>query len=196
MASKQGDPYKAPDNSPDLETTVKDLISILDGVTVSLLTTRAHDSDSLHTRAMYPYSHKGLKFSYLGNNESGKYAGIEKDSSVNVGFYDSSNSSWVSVAGKATISNDRERIKEAFSPQFRAWFADMKDGVHTGDGNDPRITIIDVEPVEIRYYIEQKTTIGKMIDIAQAIVSDDTAKPGSLRVLTGSELEQAKKIAE
>jgi hypothetical protein len=65
-----------------------------------------------------------------------------------------------------------------------------------------------------------RTTVGKMVEIASSIVSDDTAKvspsslslvyigldpnltlpppaclqPGDLRILTGNELEQAKKL--
>lgn len=31
------------------------------------------------------------------------------------------------------------------------WFDDKKDGVHTGDYNDPRVVCIQIVPDEIRY---------------------------------------------
>jgi hypothetical protein len=46
------DPYQdEASRSPDLETKVKDLYAILDSVGTSMLTTRAPDSEELHSRA-------------------------------------------------------------------------------------------------------------------------------------------------
>lgn len=49
---------------------------------------------------------------------------------------------WLSVAGKARISDDRERIKETFSSLTSSWFGDLGDGVHDGSANDPRVQLI------------------------------------------------------
>jgi hypothetical protein len=53
------------------------------------------------------------------------------------------------------LSDERSTLTRKLRIGFlTAWFADMGDGVRTGDGNDPRVQIIDVVPDEIRYYIE------------------------------------------
>ena len=46
---------------------------------VAMMTTRAPDSDELHSRAMYPASTDSLQFVFFGNCNSGKFEGIEKD---------------------------------------------------------------------------------------------------------------------
>lgn len=44
-----------------------------------MLTTRDPNSDELHSRAMYPASTDSLEFVFFGNQNSGKFEGIEKD---------------------------------------------------------------------------------------------------------------------
>lgn len=51
-----------------------------------------------------------LHLVFLANNVSGKFEEIENDSHVNVSFFDSSTTSWVSYAGKARVSQDRDLI--------------------------------------------------------------------------------------
>jgi hypothetical protein len=34
--------------------------------------------------------------------------------------------------------------------RHKAWFGDLGDGVHKGDENDPRISLIEVTPDEVR----------------------------------------------
>lgn len=91
-----------------------------------MLTTRAPDSEELHSRAMYPTSKKNLTFAYFGNRDSGKFDGIEKDHHTNISFYDTKTTSWVSIAGLANVVDDRQKIKEMFSPMLKSWFADLK----------------------------------------------------------------------
>ena len=54
-----------------------------------------------------------------------------------------------------------------------AWFDDLGDGVHKGDSNDPRISLIQVVPNEIRYWKINKGKIGS---------------PGELRTITQDEV--------
>lgn len=92
----------------------------------------------------------GLVFSFIANKESGKFDDLENDPSVNISWSDA-NTNWASAAGKATVITDAEKIKPIFNPMVKAWFDDKKDGVHTGDYNDPRVACIQVVPDEIRY---------------------------------------------
>ncbi|CED83196.1 Pyridoxamine 5'-phosphate oxidase-like, FMN-binding domain [Phaffia rhodozyma] len=189
------DPYTAVNNDdPNVKQKVDGLLGVIKSVGTAMLTTRAPDSEELHSRAMYPSSIDHLKFTFFGNVESGKFDGIEKDKHVNISYYNSDNTSWVSIAGVANISNDRERIKELYSPHLKAWFGDLGDGKHTGEADDPRIELIEVTPKEIRYFVEQKNIVTKSIDIVTSAVTGSVAQPGKLVVLNGHELETAKKI--
>jgi general stress protein 26 len=70
---------------------------------------------------------------------------------VNISFYDQSSTNWISISGTATISDDKERIRSVFSTTTKAWFGDLGDGIHTGGPEDPRVSLIEVVPSEIRY---------------------------------------------
>ena len=51
------------------------------------------------------------------------------------------------MSGEATVSRDKQRIKELWSPVIKTWFTEGQD--------DPRITVIKVTPTE-GYYWDNK----------------------------------------
>lgn len=157
-----------------------------------MLTTRSPDG-KLASRAMHPATTEGLVFSFYQNTDSGKTEDIDSDPTVNVSFIDAKNGDWASISGKAVINKDRSKVKKHWSKSLEAWFDDKKDGVHTGDNNDPRVSLIDVHPEEIRYY----TTSGKLTflkEVAQAAMSGDVASPGHLVILSKDEIALASKV--
>ena len=88
----------------------------------------------------------GPDFLFLANNHSQKFKDIEHDSTVTLGFNNSSNTDWISVTGKAsTASNSDPRIKEIWNRGNAAWFGDLGDGKHDGSADDPRMTLIEVK---------------------------------------------------
>ena len=62
----------------------------------------------------------------------------------------------------------------------------MKDGVHKGDENDPRISLIEVIPEEIRYWMATKGTIGRAIGIGA--MPGNVVVTGELRTITPTEV--------
>ena len=52
---------------------------------------------------------------FIANRASAKFDEIENDSHVNVAFYDESTTNWASYAGRAKISQDREKIAKHWS---------------------------------------------------------------------------------
>jgi len=91
-------------------------------------------------------------FWFLSAKDSHKNSEIEMSSSVQLLFQGSAHSDFLSVSGLATISTDKEKIKELWEPLVKTWFTE---GV-----NDPRITVIKVEPID-GYYWDNKH--GNMI---------------------------------
>ena len=51
---------------------------------------------------------------------------------------------WISVLGLATISRDRQKIRELYTPDWKIWFPDKGDARH-GTPDDPRFVLIGVE---------------------------------------------------
>lgn len=89
----------------------------------------------------------GPDFLFLANAHSQKFDDLEKGpSEANISFVNSSNQDWVSITGEAvTTSNSDPRIKEVWSKGAAAWFGDLKDGVHTGGPEDPRMKLIEIK---------------------------------------------------
>ena len=157
-----------------------------------MLTSRSPDG-KLASRAMAPATTEGLVFSFYMNTDSGKTDDIETDPQVNVEYFDPKTTDWVSISGRAVINRDQTKIKKHWSSSLKAWFDDKKDGVHTGDENDPRVSLIDVHPEEVRYY----TTSGKLAflkDVATAAFSGGVASPGHLVIIGSDEIQLAGKV--
>ena len=83
-------------------------------------------------------------FWFLSASDSHKNAEIEMDNKVQLLFQGSAHSDFLSVYGHATISRDKELIKELWEPIIKTWF--------TGGVDDPRITVIKVETQEGYYW--------------------------------------------
>jgi general stress protein 26 len=86
-------------------------------------------------------------FWFLSANDSHKNADIVIDNKVQLFFQGSAHSDFLSIYGTATISTNKELIKELWEPIIKTWFTEGVD--------DPRITVIKVE-TEQGYYWDNK----------------------------------------
>lgn len=84
---------------------------------------------------------------FLSANDSHKNHDIQLDDTVQLLFQGSKHSDFLSIVGKATISTDKELIKELWEPIVKTWF--------TGGVDDPRITAIKVDTQD-GYYWDNK----------------------------------------
>lgn len=97
-------------------------------------------------------------------------------------FFDSSTTSWVSYAGRARVSQDRDLIS------VTGYIGNLKDGVHTGDENDPRVSAIEVVPDEIRYWFTEKGAVPRTVQVAAGAVTGKATSPGELHTITNEEV--------
>lgn len=86
-------------------------------------------------------------FWFLSAGDSLKNKEIKADNHVQLLFQGSAHSDFLSIYGIATISTDKELIKELWEPILKTWF--------TGGIDDPRITVIKVETKQ-GYYWDNK----------------------------------------
>ncbi|KAL5524072.1 hypothetical protein ACEPAG_8245 [Sanghuangporus baumii] len=193
MTNPSLDPYVANAENTDItpQKKMEDLKVIMKTVQTGMLTSRDKDG-ALHSRAMTPagpYSDTQLTLYFLANNASYKFEELQYDSNVNVSFYDEKSTNWASFAGTATVSQDKELIKKLWSPITSAYFGDLKDGVHKGDATDPRVTVIEVVPSEIKYWVATHGSIVRSVSTAFDAVTGRTVAPGELRTITKSEIQ-------
>lgn len=86
-------------------------------------------------------------FLFLSSNDSHKNEDIKADPFVHLLFQGSAHSDFLNIYGLASVSEDKELIKELWEPLLKTWFTEGVD--------DPRITVIKVEPTE-GYYWDNK----------------------------------------
>jgi len=185
------DPYTSQAQSNvSTQEKIDGLKEIMKSTTTAMLTTRSADGQ-FHSRAMNPVApgkDNELTLTFLANNVSHKFEELENDSHVNVSFLNPGTTSWASFSGRAKVSQDHDVIKDCFSSGTSAWFGNLKDGVHKGDVNDPRVSIIQVVPDEIRYWYSTKGSIGRAVEVGVSAMTGKTATPGELRTITKDEV--------
>jgi general stress protein 26 len=81
---------------------------------------------------------------FLSASDSRKNRELDLDPAVKLYFQGSKHSDFMQLNGQATVSRDREKIKELWSPMIQTWFTEGQD--------DPRITVIKVTPTEGYYW--------------------------------------------
>lgn len=86
-------------------------------------------------------------FWFLSPDDSHKNKEVEINPQVHLLFQGSAHSDFLSVHGVATVSRDKQRIKELWKPILKTWFTEGID--------DPRITVIKVETRD-GYYWDNK----------------------------------------
>lgn len=108
-------------------------------------------------------------FWFLSASDSDKNAEIMIDNRVQLFFVNTKNYEFLTVYGTATISRDKQKIKEFWSDIAKAWFEDE---------NDPRITVIKITPEEGFYWDTKNGKLVSMIKILASAVSGKTLEEG------------------
>ena len=115
----------------------------IDEIGVAMMTTRRPDRH-LVSRAMATQKRAaGADLWFVTCDDSGKVREIESDPHVNLSYYKERTSEWVSVSGLATLSRDRAKIRELWSPHWQLYFQQDGDPRH-GTPDDPRMLLIAV----------------------------------------------------
>lgn len=178
------------DSETPMAEQLDDFYKLTDGNRISLLITNR--DGNIVSRAMAVSKRDGPDFYYLANINSSKIADIKSESQVNISFFNTSDKSWVSVSGTATISQNDPKIREFYSPIVSAWFGDLGDGIHSGNADDPRMALISVKTQRVSYYLSTKGKLARMADMAKAVSLGQVAQTGLLRELSGDVLEGAR----
>lgn len=117
--------------------------SLVENIEIAMLTTRRPDGH-LESRAMAIQKRAaGADLWFVTVENTAKLRDIAHDPHVNLSFYKDRTREWVSVSGMAIISRDRDKIRELYAIDWRAWFPDEGDPRH-GTPDDPRMVLIGV----------------------------------------------------
>jgi general stress protein 26 len=114
---------------------------------------------------------------FLSANDSHKNQELATDPKVQLLFQGSPHSDFLMLYGQARVTRDRQKIEQLWSPILKTWFTEGVD--------DPRITVIEVQPHE-GYYWDTKhnraVAFAKMAAGALTGQTLDDSIEGKLRV--------------
>ena len=169
------------------EKKLAELYDLIGGIEIAMMTTRRPDG-SLVTRPMDTQEQEGdADLWFVTSVETHKVDEIKADPNVSLGYYDPGTREWVSVSGKATISQDRERIHELYKPDWKAWFED-EGGDRNGGPDDPRFALIFVDAQTVHYLKAKHNRVVTLFEIAKGMVTGGTPDLGREEQLGKGEL--------
>jgi general stress protein 26 len=156
-----------------MKSELEKFYALIEQIEVAMMTTRRADGH-LESRAMANQKKAaGADLWFVTAEDTGKLRDLRADPHVNLSYYKDRTREWISVSGLATISRDRQKIRELYAADWKAWFPDEGDPRH-GTPDDPRLVLIGVD-IHAAVFLE--------VDKPQPVVLYEMAKGW----LTGAE---------
>ncbi|KAI8141155.1 hypothetical protein BJV82DRAFT_580499 [Fennellomyces sp. T-0311] len=179
------------------EKKIEDLYKLIRGIGFCMMTTRCPKTGRLVSRAMSPRTPEAdapADLYFFANNSSHKFEELEADPNVNLAFHNHATSEWISISGTAKIVNDRQKIKDLYAPDVKPWFGDLKDGVHDGGPDDPRISLISVVADTVHYCYKDTLAPLQVWRIARGMITGETPHVSAERTLESDELQHGRNV--
>jgi len=142
---------------------IKKLGELMKHFRVAMLT-NVNDEGRLHSR---PMGVMDVEFDgdiwFFTQEHSPKVGEMRRDWDVNVSFCDEGKQRYISVAGKAMLIDDREKMKELWTPMLKAWF---KDGL-----DDPELALLKINVESAEYWDGPNSKIVQLFGMVAAAVT-------------------------
>ena len=168
------------DNHEDLigKEAVEKLKELIDKAGSCFFCTSITSNQSFSTRPMaVQQTDDNGNLWFLSANDSHKNLEIAEDPFVQLLFQGSGYSDFLTVYGRAIITEDKSKIKELWNPLLKTWFTEGED--------DPRISVIMVSPAEAYYWdTKHNAAVGFIKRLAGAAMGKtlDDSIEGSIKI--------------
>jgi general stress protein 26 len=156
------------------------LYELIDDLEIAMMTTRRPDGH-LESRAMATQKRAaGADLWFVSMQDSGKIRDIQADPHINLAYYKDRTREWISVSGLATVSQDRDRIRELYEPDWKIWFGQEGDPRH-GTPDDPRMVLIGVQ-IHAAVFLEvNKPQPVVLYEMAKGWLTGEAPEVGEMR---------------
>ena len=148
------------------EEGVAKIAAMIKDIQIAMLTT-VGTGGALHSRPMA--SHQGAfdgEVLFLTANDTGKVHEIEDQAEVALTYVDPKHI-FLTLSGKASISNDRALIDKLWNPSYKAWVPEGKE--------DPEIRVLRVKIEDAEYWEASPNAVVRNVKIlARAMTGGKT----------------------
>jgi general stress protein 26 len=152
------------------QDAVKKLGERVKGIRIAMLTT-LDEQGNLHSRPMatQQMDFEG-EFWFFTDDTAPKSLQIQRESHVNLAYSSPDDHRFISVAGRAQLIHDKQKMQELWSPMYRAWFPQ---GLDT-----PHICLIKVSVDHAEYWDTHSSAMVHLIGFAKAMATGERYQPG------------------
>ena len=127
-----------------MKTELEKFYALVEDIDTTMMTTRRADGH-LRSRAMANQKPAaGADLWFVTTDGSTKLADLAHDAHINLSYYKDGTREWISVSGIATVSRDRQKVRELYAADWKMWFPDEGDPRH-GTPDDPRMVLVGVK---------------------------------------------------
>lgn len=155
---------------------IRKISEMIKDVRIAMLSTVTSEG-GIHSRPMATQESEFTgELLFLTREDSGKTGEIDQQPHVNVTYVDSKNHRFVTLAGRATLSQDRATIQELWNPMYKAWFPQGE--------NDPEITVIRVDVDHAEYWEAPANAIVRNYQLLKAAVTHGASRVGEHQEVT------------
>jgi general stress protein 26 len=145
------------------EEGMKKVAELVKGIRIAMLCT----SDSTGQIRSRPMATQDEPFNgtlwFLTRNSSEKIDDIQHQQNVTLDYADPDHSKYITLRGKASVNQDKAKIKKLWNPMYKAWFPKGED--------DPEIAVLRVDIAEGDYWEANSSKIVMGIRYVAAAVT-------------------------
>jgi general stress protein 26 len=175
-----------------LAKKLDELYSLIENVEIAMVTTRRPDGRLVSRPMATQERQPGADVWFVTDVESEKIDELVADANVSLAYYNVKTYEWVSVSGIASISTDREMIRELYKPDWKAWFGD-EGGERNGGPDDPRFALILVEATSVIYGKRNKPKPLVLFELVKGMVTGAEPDVADVRKIGKTELKRGRR---
>jgi len=152
------------------DENMKKIAELIKGIGTAMLTSVDPDG-SLHSRPMGTLKgdFDGVVW-FFTKEHSPKVDEINRERQVNVAYVDTKGDRYVSLRGRAVVTNDKAKREELWNPIYKAWFPKGVD--------DPEIALLRIDVDRADYWDPPSSTMVQLFGFAKSVLTGQEYRPG------------------
>lgn len=152
-------------------TEFEKLAEMIQDIDFAMMTTEGSDG-SLYSRPMSTQEIDAKNFDgklyFFARKDSPKMHEIEEHHRVNLAYSHPAKQKYVSVAGTAVITTDRQKMKELWKPAYKAWFPEGLE--------DAQLCLIEVTAQSAEYWNSPSSKLVQAFGFVKAAITGRPVK--------------------
>ena len=164
---------------------IEELYELIEEMEIAILTTRRPDGRLVSRPMATQARSEGADLWFVTDIETHKVDELTAEPQVNVAYLNPRSMEWVSVSGRARLTDDAEKIRELYRPDWRAWFPEGGGAGEDGGPADPRLLLIAVDAESVAYMKNDKPRPVVLFEVVKGLITGEQPDVGRMEHIEG-----------